>query len=43
MKNIICEGCNKERNTVDFTIDNAREDVLDDGNVLCDYCWRYCE
>ena len=37
---IICEGCNKERySNVDFTIDNAREDVLDDGNVLCDYCW----
>lgn len=37
---IICEGCNMERySDVDFTIDNAREDVLDDGNVLCDYCW----
>ena len=37
---IICEGCNMERySDVDFTIDNAREDVLDDGDVLCDYCW----
>ena len=37
---IICKGCNKERySNDDFTIDNAREDVLDDGNVLCNYCW----
>jgi hypothetical protein len=37
---IICNGCNEERYpVVDFTIDNSREDVLDDGNVLCDYCW----
>ena len=37
---VICQGCNIERDSDDdFTIDNAREYVLDDGNVLCDYCW----
>lgn len=39
---LFCEGCGEERKSVGpdsvFKIDNAREDVLDDGNVLCDRC-----
>jgi hypothetical protein len=39
---VFCEGCGEERKSVGpdsvFTIDNARGDVLDDGNVLCDRC-----
>ena len=37
---VICGGCEQERySDSEFSIDNARSDVLDDGNVLCDYCW----
>jgi hypothetical protein len=36
---VFCEGCKEERlSNENFTIDNGREDVLDDGNVLCDRC-----
>jgi len=38
---VICEGCGELRKVdEDFTIDNAREDTLDDGPVSCDRCWE---
>lgn len=38
---VICEGCEQARHSdSEFSIDNARSDVLDDGNVFCDYCWE---
>ena len=38
---VVCGGCEQERySDSEFSIDNARSDVLDDGNVLCNYCWE---